>query len=305
MRKALIIFFCLPIIGLSQQSRGYEKRPLNVPIGITNKNNPVVIQNVPPFLWHRGCGPTALGMIVGYYDLQSYDNLFPDSSLDQSNEINLLIASEEHYSDYSRPKDYYPDLIQDLSELGNPHQSNSIADFMNTSKSINGNYWGWSWSSDIGTAFEQYVEFRDPSYITNTEYEYFSSDSWNEYKAEIDNNRPVIILVDTDADGETDHFVVGIGYDDINQEYACYDTWDSNIHWYEWQEINNGVYWGVYGFNKFQIEKTVSSCGNIYKEFKGGYQVVDALGRKAQAPKNKLLFYIYDNGEVQKRIIVE
>ena len=201
------------MISFGQQSRGYEKRPLGVPLGNTTKNNSVLISDVPSYIWHRGC----LGMIIGYYDLHGFDDLFQDSTLVQTNDINMSIASEDHYNDYSLPLDYYPNLLQDSSELGVPHQHNSIADFMRTSSSVCGNYWGWSWSSDIGSAFENYVYFRNSNYITHTEYEYFSSNSWDEYKIEIDNNRPVIILVDTDGDDLTDHFVVGIGYDDVSQ----------------------------------------------------------------------------------------
>ena len=93
-------------------------------------------------MWHRGCGPTALGMVFGYYDLHGFSDLYPDSSTIQTMNINNLIASDDHYSDYSQPLDYYPNLIQDASQTGAPHQDNSIADFMQTSKSSQGNYWG-------------------------------------------------------------------------------------------------------------------------------------------------------------------
>ncbi|MDC0204900.1 C39 family peptidase [Flavobacteriales bacterium] len=304
MKKLLIILLCLPMIGFGQQSRGYEKRPLGVPLGNAAKNNSVLISDVPSYIWHRGCGPTALGMIIGYYDLHGFDDLFQDSTLAQTNDINMSIASEDHYNDYSLPLDYYPNLLQDSSELGIPHQHNSIADFMRTSSSVCGNYWGWSWSSDIGSAFENYVYFRNSNYITHTEYEYFSSNSWDEYKIEIDNNRPVIILVDTDGDDLTDHFVVGIGYDDVSQEFVCYDTWDNNIHSYEWRGMASGINYGIYGFNRFSISNSVTGLDNrIEKE--GKYKVIDILGRRTKKVKNKPLFYIYDDGIVEKRIVVE
>ena len=292
------------MIGFGQQSRGYDVRPLDVPIGNINKSNTVLISDIPTYIWHRGCGPTALGMIIGYYDLHGYYDLFSDSTIVQTSSINMSIASDDHYTDYSLPLDYYPNLLQDSSELGIPHQHNSIADFMRTSSSYCGNYWGWSRSSDIGTAFEDYVNFRNPSYITNTAYEYFSNNSWNEYKIEIDNNRPVIILVDTDGDAQTDHFVVGIGYDDVNQEFACYDTWDNNIHWYAWHAMANGINYGIYGFNKFSIDNNVTGLDNR-PEKAGRYNVVDLLGRRTKIVKNKPLFYIYDNGAVERKLILE
>jgi hypothetical protein len=194
--------------------------------------------------------------------------------------------------------------LQDNSELGAPHQHNSIADFMKTSSSVCGNYWGWSWSSDIGTAFEDYIHFRNPSYITNTEYEYFSNNSWNEYKIEIDNNRPVMILVDTDGDNLTDHFVVGIGYNDFSQEFVCYDTWDINIHGYAWNEMANGTNYGIYGFTKFSIDNNFTGLDNVVEK-EGAYKILDILGRESNEKKNNLLFYIYDDGTVEKRIVIE
>ena len=304
MKNKLIILFFTPLLVFGQQSRGYDVRPLDVPIGNTNKNNTVLISDIPSYIWHRGCGPTALGMIIGYYDLHGYYDLFSDSTIVQTNNIDMSIASDDHYNDYSLPLDYYPNLLQDNSELGAPHQHNSIADFMKTSSSVCGNYWGWSWSSDIGTAFEDYVHFRNPSYITNTEYEYFSNNSWNEYKIEIDNNRPVMILVDTDGDNLTDHFVVGIGYNDVSQEFVCYDTWDINMHGYAWNGMANGINYGIHGFTKFSIDNNVTGLGNIADK-EGAYNIVDLLGRSTKIVKNQPLFYIYDDGTVEKKIIIE
>ncbi len=292
------------MIGFGQQSKGYEKRPSAVPLGNIAKNNFVLISDVPSYLWHRGCGPTALGMIIGYYDLHGFDDLFQDSTLAQTNAINMSIASDEHYYNYSLPLDYYPNLLQDISETGFPHQDNSIADFMQTSKSSCGNYWGWSWSSDIGMAFEDYVFFKNSTYIATTDYEYYSNDSWNEYKMEIDNNRPVIILVDTDADNSTDHFVVGIGYNDLSQEFACYDTWDNNLHWYTWQEMSQGVNFGVYGFNKFNLYKPTTFILEGTQVDKP-YQIIDMLGRKTKHDKYQPLFYIYKDGSLEKKVIIE
>ena len=68
-------------------------RPLNVPIGNLNKSNVVLIDDMPTYIWHRGCGPTALGMIVGFYDLHGFYDLYDDSTLLQTNNINMLIAS--------------------------------------------------------------------------------------------------------------------------------------------------------------------------------------------------------------------
>jgi hypothetical protein len=301
--KILIFTLLLPILLNGQQSKCFETRPEGVPSGIKNKKSGFIIADVPSYLWHRGCGPTALGMIIGYYDLNGFNDLFSENTINQTNSINMSIASDEHYNNYSIPLDYYPNLFSDNSENGLGHQNNSIADFMKTSMSVYNNYWGWSWSSDIGNAFEEYINYINPNYITNTEYTFFSNNSWEKFKTEIDNNRPVIILVDSDGDNSTDHFVVGFGYDNINQEFACYDTWDNNIHWYSWQEMQNGVNWGVFGFNSFNIENTNTSVTDEAYIDKKMF-IIDILGKKTNQTYNKPLIYFYDNQQYLKQIII-
>ena len=39
----------------------------------------VTISDVPSYKWYHGCGPTAAGMIIGYWDAHGYDNLIPVS----------------------------------------------------------------------------------------------------------------------------------------------------------------------------------------------------------------------------------
>ena len=307
MRKNIFLgfLFCFATFLYGQQSKGYQFRPYEVPVGESAKQNAVLINNVPTYLWHRGCGPTALGMIIGYYDGHGFSDLFSDTVISQTYNINMEIASDEHYSDYSEPKDYYPNIIQDNSEIGIPHQHNSIADFMNTSFSSCGNYWGWSWLSDIGSAFEDYVYYKNPNYITSFENNFYSSTSWDEYMLEIDNNNPVILLVDTDGDNQTDHFVTGIGYNSVTQQYAVYDTWDNDIHWYEWKGMDNSVFFGIFAFTKFSI---INNNPNIVLENPMNKKLIDIInimGNSTKTINNSLLFYIYNDGSVEKKIVLE
>jgi uncharacterized protein (TIGR02145 family) len=259
----------------AQQSTTGPFRPAGVSMGIIKEKSSLqgagvkTIEGVPSYLWHRGCGPTALGMIIGYYDSQGFPDLIEGEASTQSTDVNNAIASDLHYNDYSLPLDYSPNLLKDKSELGGAHTSNSIGDFMKTSWSSRQNYWGWSWASDVAPAFSGFVSLKNSLYIVTNSYIYFSNpDRWNLFKNEIDNNRPVVLLVDSNGDGSTDHFVTGIGYDDNTSMYAIYDTWDNNIHWYQWRSMSSGYAWGIYGFNIFQIEKPAGTVtdidGNVY-----------------------------------------
>jgi hypothetical protein len=223
----------------------------------------VVIPGVPAYLWHHGCGPTAVGMVVGYWDGVLFD-LVPGDASTQTAAVNAMIADDsgnpdcdaadgDHYQDYSCPIDAPPFLLQDRSQTGGAHASNCVADFFKTSWSSRGNYYGQSWFADADSSWINYVYWYCDIGLTKPAaiHKFFSEFSWDRYKFEIDRGRPMVLLVDTDNNGVSDHFVTAIGYNDATMEYAIYDTWDTNIHWYKWREIGEGISWGVYGITMF------------------------------------------------------
>ena len=249
----------------SQQSITGKYRPDNISLGITGSitRTQIVINDVPSYLWQHGCGPTALGMVIGYYDIRGFSDLIEGDASTQNTIVNNAIANSEHYDDYAQPIDYYPDLFTDLSEIGGAHISNCVADFMETSWSSEENRYGWSWGDMIGTAFTNYVLMCNSDYFATTTDVWFSESSWETYKNEINNERPVVLLVDSDGDGYTDHFVTGIGFDESNSTYAIYDTWDNDIHWYQWRQISNSYGWGIYGFSILEIDCNLTAPENI------------------------------------------
>jgi len=230
----------------------------------------VVIPGVPAYLWRHGCGPTALGMVIGYWDGHGCPDLVSGDASAQTPQVNAMIADDhgsavcnsaygDHYRDYSCPIDYSPNPIQpDKSSLGGAHPSNCVADFMRTSWSGLNNYFGWSWFNDVEPAFTEYAGYINLSYgPVSTSYQ-FSQFPWSDYKREIDAGRPVVLLVDTDGNGGTDHFVTGIGYDDATMQYGIYDTWDQNIHWFQWRQLGTGA-WGIYGLTLFEFSGGVTT----------------------------------------------
>ena len=223
------------------------------------------IPDVPIYQWHHGCGPTAAGMVIGYWDSHGFGDLVPGDAYTQTAAVNEMIASEgpaSNYTDYCEPIDYYPDLFPDLSEdpPGDEHPDECVADYMKTSQSRYSNRYGWSWFSHVGTALRGYSQqvlgSRDYYVYTRNLYtQWDGSLNWNSLRAEIDAGHPMVLLVDTNGDGSTDHFVVAIGYGiiDDRQYYACLNTWDNDIHWYEFAPMRQGQAWGVFGGVTFQI----------------------------------------------------
>ena len=207
-----------------------------------------IIEDVPIYEWYRGCGPTAAGMVIGYWDMHGFDDLVGGSASDQTTFVNSMISSSENYYDYCLPIDKYPNLLPDKSEppKGDEHNDNCVADFMKTSQSYHKNYYGWSWFSDVDDSISSYISFKNSEYKPITTSYKYSGSLGGKYCTEIDEGHPVVLLVDTDGNGNTDHFITAIGYDN-NMNYACYNTWDTNIHWFDFSAIRSGNTWGIYG----------------------------------------------------------
>lgn len=66
----------------------------------------------------------------------------------------------------------------------------------------------------------------------------------------------MVFLVDTDGNGETDHFVTIVGYrDDGVQQYCCLDTWFPYdvVRWCNFATMQDEQPWGIYGGWTFRL----------------------------------------------------
>jgi len=218
-----------------------------------------VLSGMPAYIWYRGCGPASAGMIIGYWDAHGFPALLPGNADSQTQAANDMISSQGNWVDYCLPVDYDPKLLPDRSEPppGDEHPDDSIADFMKTSQSARGNYYGWTWFSDADDAFTGYVSKAAPTYTCTSRNESWSTFTWETFRAEIDAGRPVMLLVDTDGNGGTDHFVPAFGYDETGSTrlYACYDTWDTSLHWYAFAQMARGQAWGIYGATLVSLQR--------------------------------------------------
>lgn len=198
----------------------------------------VTIADVPAYNWYHGCGPTAAASIIGYYDLHGYDALFDASGWDDvrlTANVQDEISSPEHNTMY--------DPTPDLS--GPPPTDTSIADFFHTSEGSSA--YGWSLLTYADDAFTGYADYRGYSDWLAWNAAYDIDFTWDDLVSEINSDRPVMFLVDTDGDDDTDHFVPVIGYDDVAMQYGFYDTWseDETIRWETFRGMGTGVEWGV------------------------------------------------------------
>ena len=205
---------------------------------VPNANATIVtISDVPAYSWYHGCGPTAAASVIGYYDLNGYDSLFDASGWD---DVRLTSNVQDEISSPAHNSKYDPDPDDPL--LPDPPDT-SIADFFHTSE---GQLHGWSYLSDADDAFIDYADYQGYSDWNAWNESYAAGAfTWNELTNEIDNNRPMMFLIDTNADGGTDHFVPIFGYNDVTYEYGCYTTWseDETIRWEKFQGMGHS--WGI------------------------------------------------------------
>ena len=85
---------------------------------------------------------------------------------------------------------------------------------------------------------------------------------------------------------------------------------------YEWNGITYTAS-GVYTYNTTSINgcdstaildltiTNISTVLDIKNNTKNMLKVIDILGRETKGTKNNPLFYIYDDGTVEKRIVIE
>jgi hypothetical protein len=213
-----------------------------------------LIPDVPTYYWYNGCGPTALGMIIGYWDAHGAPNLIPGSNDWTTNQsaIQNMIASPGHIRDYvptpdrvATPQDPY-------------HADDCVADFCGASRAP----WGYGWSGfeAQATGLWGYAEHCGYNQYTVSQ-DYYGVDGsalWNEVTAAIDAGHPLELLVDSNGDAATDHFVTVVGYDVVSgqKRYGCRDTWVSsgtNIRWEDFGPLTFGKEWGVYGATFFSL----------------------------------------------------
>ncbi len=233
--------------------------------------NQVRIAGVPNFQWYNGCGPTAAGMLIAYWDAHGYDGLVNgESELLQTPEINAMIASEGHIADYAlvpdatgRTDDSTGDLIPDKSETGGAHEDDCLADYMHTSWSAEPYKLGYglTWASMVPIGLEEYT--MNAPRITQSIAQYVgyskelpgASFSWEDLRFQVDSAHPMIATVDYNADGDTDHLVTIVGYCQIASArlYAFHSTWDNSVYWGTFEMMKKGVCYGIFSGFTYDI----------------------------------------------------
>jgi hypothetical protein len=210
----------------------------------------VKITDVPSYLYWGGCGPTAAGMVIGYWDAHGYGNLIAGAGntwAGNTANVKAMMASPGFMADYYNRTTSNPPT----------HANDCVADFMSASRAplgYNESRENYQYLGLVG-----YANYRGYAGATGS-YDYMGP-LWNDFVAEINAGRPVEFSVDSDGNGSVDHAVTAYGYDDTlgQQQYFCYNTWDQNEHEYAFQGVGHafGIEMGTI-FNPAPEPATIS-----------------------------------------------
>ena len=205
----------------------------------------VSLEGVPAYYpLYGGCGPTAAGMIIGYWDAHGYPDLITagdgtNSWTTNQQAVKDVIASPEHFNDY------WGYGTGDRPTPPAHHADNCIADFLLASRDPRVDGISDANKQDNGLrGYAHHVGYTDAT----SDWLWYAS-LWDLFVAEIDAGRPMEFFVDVTADGqaEANHFVTAIGYDDTPDahQYACHNGYDNLVHWYDFAPPASGQTYGI------------------------------------------------------------
>ena len=214
----------------------------------------VTLSGVPAYDWYHGCGPTAAGSLIGYYDLLGFSGLFDAEgweSVKLTANVQDQISSPTHNAKY--------DPTPDNASLPVP-EKNSLASWFDTS--VGTLQYGWSYLSRADDVFEGYAAYR--GYECDARLKSYLTLTWEAFTAEIDAGRPVMFLVDSDGNGGSDHFVSVFGYDDRDGDlyYGFYNGWSESetVTWEPFRPMTSGDAWGVYYATFVELSARDGDC---------------------------------------------
>jgi len=184
--------------------------------------SPVTIPHVPEYTWTYGCSPTAGAEVLGYFDLNGYENLFAASGWDQ---VSLTT-----------------NVTREILEL---------AGYMGTNVSN-----GATWSYNISPGMVRYVAAH--GYTCTTATVAYSLSAWSLLTGYIDEGAPILAAVDSNGDGEPDHSVVIVGYEDRETDglwYGYYTGWTETetVQWAPYRGLSGSYPWGLSDFTDVDL----------------------------------------------------
>ncbi len=160
------------------------------------------------------------------------------------------------------------------------------------------NYWNYNWGSS-GSIEDILSNFGG---ITTTNSG--STLSQSQWQSEMTNNTPFIIRIGWNGGGG--HFVVGYGK--VGSDYYTMDPWFNEgytISTYNWIVTGQGGSGSWTHTQTLSPSPNLSGISSINKYRKILIKTTDLLGREIVPKSNTPFIEIYDDGSVEKKVIIE
>lgn len=214
--------------------------PVNASLVTEVSSSIRIIKDAVEYTWQVGCTPTAVSMVIGYWDRHGYDNLIIGDSSTYSDAVKNAIASTGHYADY------YTGTAVDASQTGGTHSDDSIADFLHTSRSAFGLDDGITFYGFQGVGVHGFANYRGYDNFETTG-KAWGGFTFSNMTTEIDAGRPVLLDVDSTADGVNDHSIAVFGYNSSTQQLLVHDGWSSttDMRWIDFKPAAVGQNFGI------------------------------------------------------------
>lgn len=254
------------------------------PATLVDGANP--IGGAPTYYWWNGCSPTAGGMMIAWWDAQSgRTNLYDGNAMvwggSSTTGTRRMVASKEHI-DAGAALGFTYGSYQN-------HAPNSIADFMYTEDS--GTY-----ASDIIPGLIDFADWDNPATANLESHNasgsqgwasyYGGTFGWDDFTAEIDAGRPMLLNLRTYyGSSPAGHTVFAYGYEQYNgiNWYAIKDTWSisggggngDQSYWPEGGTTDNRLVGGVEWWPFYEFSGYKDPTYWAWRVYGGGFLEVD------------------------------
>ena len=204
-------------------------------------------EQLPAYTYWYGCVPTAVGMMLGYWDSHGYSKIVPGSAQTMTQAVKDMMASPAHIVAGQENQPVSPsgvgkywgngDYRNSPSYPKHQKQPDCLADYMKTIDAF-------TYIGKIVPGTLNYLQSRGQEGWTSQKYTW-DQWSWKKFVKTIDRGIPVLGLVDNNGDGHREHAVPIVGYDTETRQYACYNTWDAELQWFDFAGMKAGQEFGI------------------------------------------------------------
>ncbi len=220
-----------------------------------------------------GCGPTSGAMVLGYFQNENANSNFlqNNSGLDTAWMLHGAAYMDTDADGFGSPYDIKPGMenyvsnlspvvigsLQTTYSLDVMYHVSSAYDAVNDGglTALYGAY-GDAWTNDAN------FYYKDASNNWHINASLFESWANTRLLAGI----PIWVTVDSTPDGIDggDHWIPMVGYDDVTNEYAYFNTYDSSVHWAEilyYTDQDPSIVYGITGVRDFTLSSVTIDIG--------------------------------------------